>query len=280
MKQDLQIEVAQESINLLTNVVYRNAPFWYGETERPLRLSMYVPKHREGHERMPVLLWLCGGAFQVMDKDVWMPELLDIARRGYIVASAEYRTCDNAPFPAAVVDVKAAIRFLKAHAAQYCIDPDRFYVAGESAGGTIACQVGLLHDPAYEVGNDLQESSCVNGVIDFYGPEVQEVYDPAAEMPRFYAAAIEEYGGYPEDTGDLRRAASPVLHVTADAPPFLIFHGVNDEKVDIASSERLYAALQEAGVPSDFYRIVGASHGADEFYQKRIMDLVVAFMEQ
>lgn len=83
-----------------------------------------------GHEPCPYLIWICGGAFTAVDHSVWLLDLEYIAEAGFIIASVKYRTTGEAQFPAQIIDVKAAVTFLRAHAKEYCIDPDRIYVAG------------------------------------------------------------------------------------------------------------------------------------------------------
>ena len=171
MKKELNIKTEQKCWSLVNNITYAEVPFWYGATYKNLKCSICMPKVRGG-ERYPLLVWLCGGAFKVMDVDVWWPQWTEFARRGCIVASVEYRTSNEEVFPAALCDVKAAIRYLKAHAEWYGIDPEQVYVAGESAGGALASLVGVTSGPAggiYDVGQWLEMSSSVQGVIDYYG---------------------------------------------------------------------------------------------------------------
>ena len=281
MKKDIHVDVKREAIALITNIAYKNAGYWYNETERALKLSMYVPKHREGHRKMPLLVWLCGGAFQVVDKDVWMPQLLPFAEQGYIVASVEYRTSDNAPFPAALTDVKSAIRFLKAHSDRYCIDKNRVFIMGESAGGALACQVGIMKDvPEYDTGDFLQESSSVNGVISFYAPVDYETHTEEIADPLMYSAFEQYFGGRPEEKKEMLNKMSPIHYVSPDTVPFLIFHGTEDEKVEVSQSEKFYEELVKNGVDCDFYRLLGAKHGVDEFYQKEIIEIILEFLKR
>ena len=208
--------------------------------------------------------------------------MLEYAKHGYIVASVEYRTVEDVPFPASLVDVKAAIRYLKAHADQYCIDKNHVFVMGESAGAALACQVGIMSGmPEYELGDFLDETSAVDGVIDFYGPAENENYkEQVMEDPLMYAAFIQRMGGIPENKQDVIKASSAINYIDSNTPPFLIVHGMEDEKVDIAQSERLYKKLKENDIPCDFIRILGAKHGTDEFYQKEIVNIVLEFLDR
>ena len=149
MKKTLRIAPEREALTLIAGMTYGRAPSWYGFTREDLKMDIVLPKHLEGHAPMPAILWLCGGAFCVVDRSVWMPQMIDLARRGYVVASANYRTSNAVPFPAPLQDVKAAVRFLRANAAEFCIDPNRIAVMGESAGGTMASLAGVRRTPGY-----------------------------------------------------------------------------------------------------------------------------------
>lgn len=209
-----------------------------------------------------------------MDPDVWIPQWTEFARRGCVVAGVEYRTANEAPFPAALEDVKAAIRFLRANASGFGINPKKVFVAGESAGGCLACLVGVYgRERRYDVGEYLEYSSCVQGVIDFYGvtdfvsnPDQYEELDMARKL----------FLG----DGDKREEASPCLHVDSHTPPFLIFHGDKDELVDIQQSERMYQSLIGRGIPVKLYVLERCGHGADEFYQREVLEIVEKFISK
>lgn len=253
MIKTISVLAEQEPISLYADITYKNEDYWYNHTQRPLKMSILMPKRLDKHEgeKHPLLVFLCGGAMQVVDNNVWIPQLIRYAKEGMIVASVEYRTeSDEVPKSEAAYDVKAAIRYLRAHADRYLIDKDNVFVMGESAGAWVSEMVGLtMGRPEFEKGDFLNESSGVNGVIDIYGPATWEKWE--------------------------------LLHyVTKDAPPFLIFHGEADQVVPISESEKLYARLTENGVPADFYRLTGCIHGADNFYQKEIEDIVLDFIKR
>lgn len=254
MIQTIRSEAIRETTALYSDVVYKNEGYWYGEAERPLKMSMLVPKHRKEHKPMPLLVFLCGGGCQVVDRNVWVPQLIRYAREGFVVASPEYRTDNDVKMPAPLLDVKAAIRFLKAHADRYCIDKNNVFLMGESAGGYLVNLAGTTMDlPEFEEGDFLTESTRVNGVIDIYGPSTGKRF-----QKEYYA----------------------LKYVSKNSAPFLILHGTADTVVPISESEELYAALEEKGVPVDFYRLEDAIHGCDHFYQEKIEDIVLEFMRK
>ena len=199
-------------------------------------------------------------SFSQMDKYVWWPQWIEFARRGVIVASVEYRTNNEAVFPDSLADVKAAIRYLRAHAETYSIDAERIFIGGESAGGALACLAGVSDGEAhkkYEVGDWLDTDSRVQGVVDFYGV-VDRMSRPLGKDPEL---------------------ASAIRFVTPNTPPFLIFHGNCDDLVPIDQSERMYTCLCENGVRAEYYVLDGEGHGADAFYQQEIMDIIREFID-
>lgn len=143
MKTEMIVQKEHEVLSLINDIAFTCVQAWYNTTRKNLMMSIICPKNRDDHEAMPLIIWVCGGAFRVVDRAVWVPEMMYFARRGYIVASVEYRTSSEAVFPGALCDVKAAIRYLRAHAKDYCIDPERVVIMGESAGGTIASLAGV-----------------------------------------------------------------------------------------------------------------------------------------
>lgn len=277
MKKTIKVETKKKCWSLVEDITYATVPSWYGSTYRGMKCSICMPKVRESGVKYPLLVWFCGGAFKVMDKDVWWPQWMEFAREGCVVASVEYRTSNEAVFPAALTDAKAAIRYLKANAEAYGIDADKVFVAGESAGGALASLVGVTGD-SYNTGEYLTCDSRVRGVIDFYG--LVDMTGPVAGgTQNMTFGANEQFIGVEGDGEALKREASTVCHISVDTPPFLIFHGDKDDLLPAAQSDLLYEKLCEAGVRADYYILEQEGHGADAFYQKEILDIVRAFMD-
>ena len=161
---------ARECISLIPDIRFATVPAWFGATKRDLKMDIIAPKCCEGHRRLPAIVWICGGAFHTMDKSVWIPQMVHLAEKGYVVCSVEYRTSNEEPFPAPLEDIKSAIRYLRAHADNYAIDPEKIVAMGESAGGTLAALAGVTGDhPEYDRGDYMDHSSRVQAVVDFYG---------------------------------------------------------------------------------------------------------------
>lgn len=272
----MKVKTTQKSWSLVEDITYATVPAWYGATYRDMKCSICMPKFREENEKYPLLIWVCGGAFKVMDKDVWWPQWMEFARGGCIIAGVEYRTSNEAVFPAALQDVKAAVRYLKANASLYAIDKNRVFVAGESAGGALASLAGVTGSQ-YDTGAYPEQDSSVRGVIDFYG-----VVDMTAQAIQSGSndtfGAEDQFLGVEGDHDALKKAASAISYISPDTPPFLIFHGEQDDLVSTSQSDTLYDRLQDAGVRADYYILEQEGHGADAFYQKEIMDIIRDFM--
>ncbi|RKS09274.1 acetyl esterase/lipase [Nocardiopsis sp. Huas11] len=214
---------------------------------------------------VPVVLWLHGGGWFTGDRTL-APDLAHHVRAtGFAYASIEYRLSGQALFPAQLHDVRAAIRFLRARAGQYGLDPGAVGAWGASAGGHLAALVGLTGHLAdlpgeEETGGD----PSVRAVAESYGPvDLAAVAAEAARAGRDPASSPEArlLGGPPSERAELARYANPLTWVSPAAPPFQISHGTGDDLVSHTQSERLHEALAAVGVPSDLYLLDGYRHG-------------------
>jgi acetyl esterase/lipase len=235
---------------------------------RPLTLDLYLPSAAgKGTPVLhPLVLFLHGGAWFVGHTrhsgafENWPKVLAALAARGYVVSSMNYRFSREAPFPAAIQDVKMAIRFLRAHAEEYGIDKRRVLVWGGSAGGQLAalaatsCNVAALAPP-----NAPAESDCVQAALLWYP------YTDMAALPPPSGALPSAEGRYlgcemTACPAELLRLASPALQVTAETPPMLIIHGEEDTVIPVQQSRTLDAALRKAGVQSELLVLAGIGH--------------------
>jgi acetyl esterase/lipase len=249
-----------------------------------LKLDLYVPNH-EGP--FPVVVWIHGGAWSSGDKS--NPPALREVSRGYAVVSINYRLSSQAIFPAQINDCKAAIRWLRAHAAQYNLNPNRIAAWGRSAGGHLAALLGTSGDVSdledFSQGN-ASVSSQIQAVIDWFGPTDVLQMDAQAlpcssichDCPNSPESRLV---GCPIQTCPDRAArANPIRYITADAPPFLIHHGTEDCAVPPMQSQILYDALQLMGVDATLLYLEGAGHGGPEFRDPAILAEVDAFLDQ
>ena len=288
MRKQLYIEKKREVLSLITDITFSNVSCWYDASRRDLKMDLILPKNRTVHSACPTIVWICGGAYRVVNRSVWLPEMMRFARAGYVVASIEYRTSSEAIFPAQLIDVKAAVRFLRAHAKAFCVDSDKIYAMGESAGGTMASLLGVTAGrKEFDLGDYPEQSSSVQGVVDYYG--VVDLSDASAEKDRKLAAAnqsndvpyfaFEEFLGVGYGKAEADKA-SAIQYVSEETPPFMILHGTEDAVVPMAQSEKLYNTLQKAGIPCEIAVVEGAAHGDDLFYQDEMTDLVLSFLDR
>ncbi len=247
---------------------------------RPLTMDIYVPPKARS-KSAPLVMYIHGGGWEFGHSrqsgafENWPQVLALVAARGYTVASVNYRLSGEAPFPAAIQDVKTAILWLHAHARAYGIDKTKTIVWGGSAGGHLAalaavsCGVKALEPNLAELADSAplaQENDCVQGAVTWYGVfdfsnfNWDETGGPAAPHPvpepiaRFLACASS--GCAPGSV----RAASPISYVKASTPPFLIIYGAADKTVPPKQSRLFAAALQAAGVRAELVEIPGVAH--------------------
>ena len=224
-----------------------------------LKLDIYYPKTADGP--VPAVVYVHGGGWTAGEKstgagEVEIPELVS---RGYLVASINYRLAPEHKFPAQIEDVKCAIRFLRANASRYGIDPERIGAWGGSAGGHLVALLGTTDASAGWDGSGgyAGESSRVKAVVDLFGPTDLTAIVPGTSN----ASTLENVFGTSDPRSEIAKLASPVTHVSADAPPFLIIHGDKDNVVPLRQSEILYDRLVAAGVPATLVVVKNGGHG-------------------
>jgi len=260
--------------------------------ETELRLDLYLPESRARTGCSPppasppvgLIIWVHGGAWRGGSRA--SVDLAGMTARGWAVASVDYRLSPVARFPAQVHDIKAAIRFLRAHAGEYGYPASRFVIAGSSAGGHLAALVGVSNaerELEGSVGNDLSVSSDVQAVVSLYGasnlasilaqssPHGLSVRVPALELL---------LGGQPEAVPELTRLASPVFHVDAADPPLLLLHGDQDDQMPIQQSYELEAAYQKLRLEERLVVVHGSGHGGPAFTQPDMLELIDGFLRQ
>lgn len=232
----------------------------YGPHSERNTLDLFTPK---SSSTLPLVIYIHGGGWWNGSKNGNNPAIF-LLEKGYAVAAINYRLVDQAIFPAQIEDCKAAVRFLRANAKKYNLNPDSFGVLGVSAGGHLVALLGTTGGMKDLEGDGLNKdvSSRVQAVVDFYGPadflhfKLKE--DPASTVTKLL-------GGVLTEKRELAAKASPVTHTTKDDAPFLIFHGDEDPKVPLEQSEFLLSALRKAGVESELVVVKGGSHGGMGF---------------
>lgn len=278
MKKTIDVSIERNPLFLFSEIAYTTVSDWFGLTMRNLKLNVIRPQVLP-EEPLPLIIWFCGGAWKMMNKDAHTLELGYFADRGYIVASVEYRTSNQVEYPGQLQDAKAAIRYLRAHAKLFGIDVNRIAVMGESAGAHLACITGLLgKDRTNDVGDFLEESSEVQAVVDWYGPCDLNKMRIGGKESVFNPEEI--LAGTSNRDSDKFKNISPIRFVTKDSPPFLILHGVEDDVIPISQGELLYDTLTEHGVPADLYRINGANHADIQFSQTEVKDIILNYLNK
>ena len=233
-------------VNIVRDVVYKHV------NGRDLRLDIYSPKSMT--HPLPVVLWIFGNRWSRGSKN--HPPPLNLMSQGYIVVSIDYRLSGEAPFPAAIEDCKAAVRWIRANAATYHFDPDHIGAWGHSAGGHLAALLGTSGGVAEleGTGDNSTFSSRVQAVCDMAGPSdilqfYQSVSGSSDGMAAIAKSSIEQFlGGSVEQNRAKAIAASPTTYVSKDDAPFLIIHGENDMSIPVSQSELLASKLKAAGV--------------------------------
>lgn len=240
------------------------------------KLDLYLPEER-GAEPLPLIIWVHGGAWRAGNK-AGCPARRFV-ERGYAVASINYRLSQHAIFPAQIQDCKAAVRWLRANAGTYNLDPTRFGVWGSSAGGHLVALLGTAGDvKKFDVGENLGVSSRVQAVCDFFGPtDFTKMSSFPSRMDHDAPDSPESrlIGGAVQENGDKVRRADPITYVTRDDPPFLIVHGDKDPLVPHNQSELLRDALKKVDVPVRLYTVEGGGHGG--FKDPKVDPLVAEF---
>ena len=257
---------------------HRNVAYVTDGHERQV-LDLYIPENVDGP--LPVIIWVHGGAWQNGSKDGCPPLRKGYTELGYAVASLNYRLSWQSKFPAQIEDCKAAIRWLRANSDQYKLDPNRFGVWGSSAGGHLVAFLGTSGDvKKFDVGENLDQSSRVQAVCDFYGPTDFNVFVTTKGYESHAGENSPEsklIGGLVLENPEKVNLVNPITYVTKDDPPFLIVHGEKDPTVPINQSELLFAALQKANVPAKFESLAGAKHGGPEFSSRPVEKMIRDF---
>lgn len=248
------------------------------------KLDLYVPA---SSSKLPLLIHVHGGAWMGGQKNL-NAGLARYLTKGMAVADINYRLSQDAIWPAQIEDCKAAVRWLRANAGKYNLDPKRIAVMGESAGGHLVAMMGTTSGvKKFDVGENLDQSSAVQGVIDHFGPTdflQMESHAVPGGMPHNVASSPESrlIGGPIQENKDKVNSANPITYISKTTPPFLIAHGTVDRLVPCHQSELLYEALNKAGIEVTLHKVEGGDHGYQGASRQQHIDLnnkVEAFLK-
>lgn len=215
--------------------------------------------------KRPLILFVQGSSWTTPNLGYEIPMLSHFAEEGCIVATVSHRSAqDGFPFPAFLEDVKCAIRFLRANAETYSIDPERIMAFGTSSGGNTVCLLGLTgDDPALKTAEYADQSDAVCAVAACFAPtDLPALFDYLKAMPNITAVMAAYFGADPAQWDSVMRRWSPVYRVEAGKayPPFLLLHGTADPVVLCDQMDKLYTRLAEAGADVQAYYVDGAEH--------------------
>ena len=247
---------------------------------KELKLDLYVP---DGIESPPLVVWIHGGAWQFGSK---ANPPSNFVESGFALASVEFRQSTEAPFPAMVHDIKAAIRYLRANAEVYGYSAERIGISGASSGGHLAALVGVTNGVAElegTLGDYTDVSSDVQAILVYFGASnLTTILDQST--PRgieIRVPALERLlGGLPADVPEAARLASPVFHVDPSDPPLLLLHGDQDPQMPINQAHELHGAYKAAYLDAEFDVVHGAGHGGPAFYNEEHWARAEAFLRR
>lgn len=258
-------------IGLASEIVYLQKPFWCNMSARSLKLSFMAPRCYYDYDlhpqkALPLIVFLCGGAWQKMDRNAHMPNWAYFVDRGFAVASVEYSTMPFTEYPEALVEIKTAIRFLRSHAEQFHIDPDKVAIMGGSAGAYLANLAALTGNaPEFKNGYYENEKDSVQAVISLYTPSF-----PGPEAQKVLRVRVDNF---PDLCAVAQKQQEPL-------PPFLLLHGTEDNQVSHNESIRFYETLSARGCTCDLYLLEGANHADAAFVQPEMKQLMADFLEK
>lgn len=289
-KQKMKVEITEGQIDVISNIIYSQVTL--RNANRPLKMTLLVPRTQEAK---PAIVYYPGGGLTSANHEKFIEMRMALAKAGFVVAAAEYRTVPDR-YPALINDAKAAVRYLRAHARKFGIDPQRIGVIGDSAGGYVAQMMGTTNgEKQFDTGDFTEVSSDVQAAVTIYGisnlmnigegyPEaIQEVHKSPAvtEALLIHGPSFADFAGE-SILSDPQKAleASPIGHIKQGMPPFLIMHGSADKLVSPIQSEQLYRALTEKGNQADYIEVEGAGHGDLYWFQPAIIDTVVRWFKE
>jgi len=288
----LEVAPVKTEVEQVSGVVYEQVPS-RGYPNVPMQLDLLQPQKKT---RMPAIVYVTGGGFINANKDNGVQLRNYLAEKGYVVASITYRVAPTAKFPQPLEDVKASIRYLRAHADQWNIDKDRIGIIGGSAGGYLSAFAGTTSGTkTFDKGENLQESSKVSCAVDLYGlsdlsqvgmdysPEVQQLHKSAGATEALWVNGSPVFGG--KDGGVLAdpkatEAANPIAYIGKNSAPMLLMHGTADKVVSPGQTDLLYQALKAKGVPAERYEIPGAAHGGVYWVQDKVLQVIGDFFDR
>lgn len=232
----------------------------YGNVDgRKLQLDLYQPRECSGPR--PGVIFIHGGGWSSGQRSDYKYYCTRFPQMGYVAATVSYRLVGEAQFPACIQDVKCAVRWMRANAEKYGINPNAIAAIGGSAGGHLSMMLGYSAGvPELEgTGGHQEYSSAVQAVVNLYGP-----VDMTLEEFHENKTLLDFFGGkHFKEIPDQYRLASPMTHIKKGAPPTMIIHGTDDTTVPVSQADMLETRLKEFDVPCEYLRLKGYPHTLD-----------------
>lgn len=272
---------ARADVKIEENITYGRG----GDTELTLDLA-----RPDGDGPFPAIVFIHGGGWYQGSRQAYRAQIVEAARRGYVAATISYRlmqfdeakketTTASPNFPAQIHDAKAAIRWLRANADKYGVDPNRIGVTGGSAGGHLSLLIGLTDadDDLEGDGGNPEQSSRVQAVVNDFGPTDMAACYETSSVAWLFRLFM---GGTPDEAAETYKAASPVTYVSADDPPVLTLHGDQDALVPVAQATILNEKMKAAGASHTLMIFEGQGHGFGGEHGIRAMTATWDFFDQ
>ena len=287
----IDVEISVPEVKFHQDVTFAQYFTW---PQNRLKMDIYCPTVKE---KSPAVIFVPGGWWITSPKDAGAQLCLRLAESGFVVASIEYRHLVESNYIDMIGDVKAAVRYLRAHADEFNIDKNKIAVMGASAGGYLSTMVGVTGGvEKFDFGENLNQSSEVQAVIDIFGPsdltkiaadyskEMQKLYNSPSGAVALLANGVTVYknnkGGSLRETPETAKDSNPLTHINKNTPLFLIMHGNADKTVSPSQSKILYDELTKNGIDAEYYVINGVGHDFKYFFQPKTFNLIVDFLNK
>ncbi|MDX2149617.1 MAG: alpha/beta hydrolase fold domain-containing protein [Bryobacteraceae bacterium] len=274
------VAAAGQSAPSLPDNVLHERGVEYSTVGARVAMDIVRPKGVTPGGRLPAVLLIHGGGFRAGSREAMLPVAARLAQRGYVAATASYRLAPRHQFPAALEDVKAAVRFLRANAERYQINAQRIGAMGGSAGGHLALMLGVTAGVAeFEgTGPHREQSSAVQCVVNYFGPsDLAQAYRSSEEAAQVLPMFL---GGDVNHNLRAHRLASPLSWVTPQAAPTLTVHGKEDKTVAWEHAVWITNRLMEAGVDAELEILASAGHGFRGADAERAESRAFAFLDR
>ena len=284
MNNELEIIMERIPVSALMDIVYSQQFNWRNQR---LKMNIFKPKISK---TVPAILFVSGGGFITVNKAHCLQMQVHLAESGYLTAGVEYSVVGSGMMEDALSNLKAAIRFLRANAANLNFNSKNIGVIGESSGGYLAAMLGVTNGrEQFDNGDYLGYSSDVQAVVDFYGytdfgdEELKKIYNSAGSAHSLFLNGIPPfYGEGGNVTENISRlvSANPINYISNNTPPFLFFHGAEDKIVPPHQTKILHEALKKYGIESERFIVKNAGHAGDVWRQPMIEKIIVNFLDK